>query len=115
MIIDILEKYSEIIESYEILKFSMTEKSYCLIYEIKLLNGTRLFAKDYLFQDGSRKYSFHWQDTEGNCIIRWDNAPHHQDVATFPYHKHIGKDENIADSQPMKTEKVLEHIKAEIG
>ncbi|QTA81374.1 Uncharacterized protein dnl_37070 [Desulfonema limicola] len=34
MIIDIIDKYSKIIKGYDILKFSMTETTYCLIYEI---------------------------------------------------------------------------------
>lgn len=114
MIIDIIDKYSKIIKGYDILKFSMTETTYCLIYEIILINNTHLFARDYLFQNGSRKYSFHWQDEEGNCIVRWDNAPHHNEVSTFPYHKHIGKNEDIIESQPVKLEKVLEHIRNEI-
>lgn len=40
----------------------------------------------------------------------WDNAPHHQGVSTFPYHKHIGKQEDIRESQPMKLETVMAYI-----
>jgi hypothetical protein len=96
MIVDILKKHSGIIEFYNVSKFSMTENSFRLVYDVKLKDGTLLFVRDYLFQDGTRKYSFHWQNAEGNCIIRWDNAPHHQAVSTFPYHKHIGKNEIIS-------------------
>ena len=92
MILNIVEKYSKIIQSYDIKKFKIVGLSYHLACTIEIKNQTKLFIKDYLFLDGSRKYSFHWQDTDGNCIIRWDNAPHHQDVITFPYHKHIGKE-----------------------
>ncbi|MFU8843470.1 MAG: DUF6516 family protein, partial [Bacteroidales bacterium] len=51
-----------------------------------------------MFSDGKRKYSFHWQDSEGVCIIRWDNTSHHQHMKTFPYHKHIGKEESVEES-----------------
>ena len=27
-----------------------------------------------------------------NCIFRYDNAPHHRNIATFPHHKHSGED-----------------------
>ena len=36
------------------------------------------------------KYSFHWQRNDGTLICRWDNAPHHCDVTTFPHHLHEG-------------------------
>jgi len=114
MIIDILNQYSDIIETYNILKFNLTESSYCLVYEVELTDAARLFARDYLFQDGTRKYSFHWQGADGDCIVRWDNAPHHQGVSSFPYHQHRGKEERVEESQPMKLEKVLEHIRKQI-
>lgn len=28
-------------------------------------------------------------DKEGNMVFRYDNAPHHKDVSTFPHHKHL--------------------------
>lgn len=49
--------------------------------------------------------------TLNQCKLRWDNAPHHQNTDTFPFHKHIGKDEKIEDSDIMNLEKVLEYIK----
>lgn len=38
------------------------------------------------------KYSFHWQDAQGKTVRRWDNAPHHKDLAFAPHHLHIGDD-----------------------
>ena len=114
MILDIIEKYSEVILTYDIQNFKIVGSSYHLSCNIKMKNKSQLFVKDYLFLDGYRKYSFHWQDENGNCIFRWDNAPHHQDVVTFPYHKHIGKEENIKESQPMKLEIVMEYISSQI-
>lgn len=37
------------------------------------------------------KYSFHWQRGDGTPICRWDNAPHHREVGTFPHHLHEGE------------------------
>ncbi|MCG3120493.1 MAG: hypothetical protein ALAOOOJD_03225 [bacterium] len=39
---------------------------------------------------GNNKYSYHWQDTQNQVIIRWDNAPHHPNLASFPHHRHEG-------------------------
>lgn len=37
------------------------------------------------------KYSFHWQHPDGTLVNRWDNAPHHPELETFPHHRHQGE------------------------
>ena len=32
------------------------------------------------------KYSYHYQDRNSDLIFRYDMAPHHQEVKTFPHH-----------------------------
>ena len=110
MIFDILKKFSFLISSYKIIDYDYFATNYKLVIEIHINNRTKLYVRDYLFSDGKRKYSFHWQDEKGNCIIRWDNIPHHQTVDTFPFHQHIGKKEVVEDSVVMNLEKVLEYI-----
>ena len=34
------------------------------------------------------KYSYHYQDRNGDLIFRYDMAPHHREIQTFPHHKH---------------------------
>ncbi len=34
------------------------------------------------------KFRIHYMDASANLIARWDSAPHHQTLATFPFHKH---------------------------
>jgi hypothetical protein len=41
------------------------------------------------FSKTGRKYSFHWQKKSGEMISRWDNAPHHTHISTFPHHRHL--------------------------
>ena len=36
------------------------------------------------------RYAYHYQDASGQLIFRYDNAPHHPHVSTFPHHKHSG-------------------------
>jgi hypothetical protein len=114
MILNLIRKYSEIISGYKIVNFKMVGNSYSLVCEISFTDKTRLFVRDYVFSDGTKKYSFHWQDIQGNCILRWDNAPHHQKVTTFPFHKHIGKSESVSESKPMKLDEALNHIYEQI-
>lgn len=51
----------------------------------------------YVKESGSHlypmRYSFHWQDAEGNLIRRLDNSPHHMDLVYAPNHLHIGDDQ----------------------
>ena len=34
------------------------------------------------------KYRYHYMDSEQEIIFRYDNAPHHTEISTFPHHKH---------------------------
>jgi hypothetical protein len=36
-----------------------------------------------------KKYRYHFMSNESNLIFRYDNAGHHPELETFPYHKHI--------------------------
>jgi hypothetical protein len=38
-------------------------------------------------------------DADNRLIFRYDNAPHHPEVASFPHHKHLGL-EIAASSAP---------------
>ena len=41
------------------------------------------------------KYSYHWQRQNGSLICRWDNAPHHPEISTFPHHIHDSDETNV--------------------
>ena len=66
-----------------------------------------LFAREF-YNQNERHFSYHWQSSEGNLLIRWDDAPHHRHLSTFPYHKHIG--ESVTASLPISLAQVLEEI-----
>ncbi|CUS04088.2 conserved protein of unknown function [Candidatus Promineifilum breve] len=34
------------------------------------------------------EYAYHYQDKDNRLIFRYDNAPHHPGISTFPHHKH---------------------------
>jgi len=36
------------------------------------------------------KYRFHYMDSTDRMLFRYDNAPHHSEIASHPHHKHIG-------------------------
>ena len=59
--------------------------------EIVFSGGLQLFLMEFVRTEprvAKTKYRYHCQDTAGNPIFRYDNAPHHS-TETFPNHKHI--------------------------
>ena len=55
-------------------------------------------------------YRYHYQDGSGNLLFRYDNAPHHPEVATHPDHKHVG-DRVLASTQP-SLDRVVQEVQA---
>ena len=49
-----------------------------------------------------------YMDTEGNLIFRYDNIPHHREIATFPDHKHY--QDAVVESEPVDLRHVIEEI-----
>ncbi len=35
-----------------------------------------------------KKFRLHYRDAQNDLIMRWDSAPHHKTLSTFPFHKH---------------------------
>ena len=55
------------------------------------------------------KYSYHYQDKAEKVIFRYDMAPHHKEIKTFPHHKHMGSEEVVESIAPSLSE-VLQEI-----
>jgi len=70
---------------------------YC--YRIKLKDGSTIEITERLLEERKKldttKYRYHWQTQSGKLIKRWDNAPHHPEIDTFPNHLHIGTDDYV--------------------
>ncbi len=52
-------------------------------------------------------YTYMRQDKR---VFRYDNAPHHPEIATHPHHKHIGAAERIAPSDQPSLHQVLTEV-----
>jgi len=58
---------------------------------IGLSNGLELHIAEYVVTSPTPKrlkYRYHLQQPGGRMLVRWDNAPHHQHISTFPDHRH---------------------------
>lgn len=75
------------VRSYEVQDFRRGDYFYYLKIQAELQDGTVLYIREYV-SDEEYNYSYHWQDRRSKMIARWDNAPHHRQIATFPHHKH---------------------------
>ncbi len=55
--------------------------------EITFFEGSSLTFSQ-LFSEKPISYRFHLMDAEKALIRRWDSAPHHRELKTFPFHMH---------------------------
>jgi len=77
-------------ESLKINEEIRANKQFILTVEIIFSNGSTLHIKDYI--DGRYKidrisYAYHYQDRNGKCLFRYDNATHKPPLE-FREHKH---------------------------
>jgi len=108
---------SPIVQSFKIIKQREGEDEGFIRAKSYLYNSDIFEFSEYFIVEKNlvviKTYNFHWQKSDGTLIKRWDNVEHHQEVVTFPYHLHHGKDQ-ICESEPMNFEKVLQIIENEL-
>lgn len=79
---------------------------------LTLLDGSTLHFMEFVnvkVMVNRYKYSYHYQDTAETLIFRYDMAPHHRDVSTFPHHKHLANGQVVTAIAPSLSD-VLEEI-----
>jgi len=88
---DLITIFSEypFVTGYQVLKFERTQTTRRLKLAVEIVDGSRLMISEATNPRGFR-YAYHWQDAEGKLLVRWDNAPHHHALPTFPDHFHNG-------------------------
>lgn len=99
MIAAYFAKLEQTLQSFpNILRSTLTKKQYnarqgYISGSIQFDNGCRLEFME--LKDTGRtekvKYRYHYMDRHNACLFRYDNAPHHAEVTTFPHHKHKGE------------------------
>lgn len=65
-----------------------------------------------LVSEKDSEYRFQYMDKNKNLICRWDSAPHHKELSTFPYHLHTQKE--AKESKKMNFVDVLDDITEKI-
>jgi hypothetical protein len=100
------------IKRYEVEDYRQWVGGFYYRLKINFKDHSILFVREYV-DESERSYSFHWQDQNSDMIARWDNAPHHHHILTFPHHKHIPA--GIVENSEITLADVLEEISKHIG
>jgi hypothetical protein len=77
-----------------------------LIAEAVLIDSSKLYIRERYRKGKLIKYSYHL--IKSGRVIRWDNVPHHKNVKTYPFHKHV--DDKIYESEKMDIGKLLSEL-----
>ncbi|HMF34887.1 MAG TPA: DUF6516 family protein [Candidatus Lokiarchaeia archaeon] len=97
--------------SHDIIDFQEDPDFYCLKAIAFLKDGTELHILEFISPTKVR-YSYHWQNPDGTLIIRWDNAPHHPELRSFPNHKH---NSGVEESKVCTLQDAIEEIEKTLG
>ena len=85
---------------------------------ISFIDGSTLYFMELAHIRGEEinrlKYRFHWMDTNAEMTFRYDNAPHHAEVGTYPHHKHRPGEKKPAESKEVVLIEILAEIKETI-
>ena len=102
---------SPIVKDIEILDEFITSVSGFLDCRIHMIDGSELYVSEYFTVVNDKikrdKYSYHLQKN-AELITRWDNAPHHRELSTFPDHVH--RKNGVHESREMTVEDILEEL-----
>lgn len=79
------------VEKYE--EQVLTEKRGNLRVRLRFSDNSLLELSEALLITGDTlqqiSYRYHYQTSVGKTIFRYDDAPHHPKIKTFPHHKHV--------------------------
>jgi hypothetical protein len=107
----------EKVHRWDIVREETQGKSGLFRYRLTLSDGSLLEMFERFEVTEARiqviKYSFHWQDPDGQLRKRWDNAAHYPEVHTYPHHLHEGDEMNVLPHSPVTAADILAFIAAE--
>ena len=110
-ILKLRHDFGDIIQEYEILDYKKWQIGFYFKSKASLRDGSFLYIREYVDED-DKKYAYHWQRANGELIARWDNAPHHPQLSTFPHHKHEGGSPDASkESKEVSVVEVLTYIR----
>ena len=115
----IREYFSEVEKKLEEIKWLIKKKNIELNLvseEMGIIKGKIVFvnnnALDFreLVSEEHTDYRFHFMNGNKRLIYRWDSAPHHKEITSFPFHLHTP--EGVRECDKVSLIEVVEIIKA---
>jgi len=103
---------SSIVEEYKIREYRTFEDGFYIKIKAVLKDKSELYIREYS-DINERNYSYHWQNNNGELIIRWDNSPYHSKLTNAPHHKH--EHNKLEPSQEVTLHDVLKTISKNIN
>ena len=94
---------SSIIEVFTVVDHHFSSDRGYIRVRFNLNNGDFLEASEYFYVQDEQiiqaRYRYQWMDNSQRVLRRrWDNAPHFREIATFPHHVHVDREDNVMPS-----------------
>lgn len=88
--------------------------------QLTLVNGDFLEVSEYFVLEEGRyvpkRYRYQWMHgAKRHLKKRWDNAEHFPSLSGFPDHVHIGGEENVVPSNPIRIIDIIDIIEHELS
>ena len=88
--------------------------------QLTLVNGDFLEVSEYFVLEEGRyvpkRYRYQWIDgAKRHLKKRWDNAEHFPSLSGLPDHVHIGGEENVVPSNPIRIIDIIDIIEHELS
>lgn len=95
---------------------SKSEKNTAFIKDVLIfVDGSLLRFMEFIDKRNNlHRYRFHWTDAKNKMIKRWDNAPHHEEISSFPHHVHVGGKTKAKASNEVTLENIIRTIEYEL-
>jgi hypothetical protein len=74
---------------------------------ITFIDNSRLELSEQLPTE-RQKFRLHYMDEHNHLIVRWDSAPHHKGLGSFPFHKHTSP--GVEEQEPITLLEALDVI-----
>ena len=78
---------------------------------LHFIDDSRLIFSE-IISPKKKDYRFHYMDKANRLIKRWDSAPHHRQIKSFPFHIHTPS--GVSESSLVSLPEILEVIASAI-
>ena len=86
-------RHSALVVTYDLVKVQLSSSTGYIERQVTFINNSRFVFFEFLRQPTAEveceKYRYHFMNSDDQLFFRYDNAPHHPEIATFPHHKHL--------------------------